>query len=142
MAQARQSTNSRPPVSIGAVIDCVGALATRSLSGNLYLYDTNKSEGSAGFGTEELRTTVRVGDKILWTVLSLECEAYVGIDSILIDHALCEPERRVYPGTDVAYWTGTLKAGAKGAIPYQMKFKVGARTEPMTTPLSAVLVAG
>ncbi|MFE4858318.1 hypothetical protein [Streptomyces sp. NPDC056670] len=127
------------PISITAVVDCVGALASHSVHGHLYLYDTNKAGGSTGFGTEELRTKVRRGDKLLWNVLALECEAFVSIDDIVIDRAVVEPERRTYPGTDVAYWIGTVKRDAVLDTPYRIKFRVGTRSEPITTTLSPAL---
>jgi hypothetical protein len=133
---------SRQPISISAVVDVVGALATRSMSGNLYLLDTNRAGGSTGIGTEELRTKVQEGDQLLWTVLPLECEAYVSIDDIVIDREVCEPERKTYPGTDISYWTGTVKKGRAGDTPYQITFKVGTRTDPMTTVSSPVLISG
>ncbi|MFI0239856.1 hypothetical protein [Streptomyces sp. NPDC016845] len=137
----RLETNvGRRPVSITAVVDAVGALATGTLHGNLYFYDTNKAAGSTGFGTEELRTRVRAGDQLLWGVLALECEAYLAIDGIIVDPELVVPERRVYPGTDVAYWIGTVKRDTTVPVPYQIKFKVGSRDEPLTTPLSPSLV--
>ena len=51
------------PVTITAVVDSPGILASRSTHGNLYLYDTNKASGSTGLGTEELRTPVKKGDR-------------------------------------------------------------------------------
>lgn len=135
-----ETSVGKRPISITAVVDAVGALATGSLHGNLYFYDTNKAGGSTGFGTEELRTRVRAGDQLLWGVLALECEAYLAIDGIIVDPELIEPERRVYPGTDVAYWIGTVKKNTTGAVPYQIKFKVGSRDEALTTPLSPSLV--
>jgi len=136
----RQVANPKRPISVTAVVDCVGALATLSLHGNMYLYDTNKAGGSTGNGTEELRTKVRAGDQLLWTVFALECEAYVSIADIVIDKEVCEPERKVYPGTDVAYWVGTVKKGSSAVTPYQIKFRLGTRTDPMTTPVSPALI--
>jgi hypothetical protein len=132
--------NGRRPISITGVVDCVGALATGSMQGNLYFYDTNKAGGSTGFGTEQLRTRVRSGDQLLWSVIALECEAYVAIDGILIDHELCEPERGVYPGTDIAYWTATVKKDTTEDTSYQVRFRIGSRDEPITTTLSPSLV--
>lgn len=131
---------SQRPISITAVVDCVGALASLSTRGHLYLYDTNKAGGSTGFGTEELKTKVKGGDQLLWTVLALECEAYLSIDDIVIDKEVCEPQRKVYPGTDVSYWIGTVKKDGVGVIPYQIKFKLGTKSEPVTTALSPTLV--
>lgn len=130
------------PISITAVVDCVGCLADGSLRDNLYLYDTNRPAGSTGLGTEELRTRVRPGDRLVWTVLPLECEAYVAIAAILIDAAVCRPERRVYPGTDVAYWIGTVTGNGSGAgvVPYRIAFTVGTRTEPMVSEATPALM--
>jgi hypothetical protein len=127
-------------VSVTAVVDCVAALATRSLDGNLYLYDTNKAGGSTGFGTQEPQTRVREGDEVLWTVHPLECEAYVAIDGILIDPDVCTPEEKVYEGTDISYWTGTVKQDARGSFPYQIRLRIGTRTEPIVGTRPAILV--
>ncbi|MFF4184180.1 hypothetical protein ACFYZ9_13400 [Streptomyces sp. NPDC001691] len=131
---------TKRPISITAVVDCVGALASHSVHGHLYLYDTNKAGGSTGFGTEELRTKVRRGDQLLWNVLALECEAFVSIDGIVIDREVIEPERKIYPGTDVAYWIGTVKKDAVVPVPYQIRFRVGTSTDPITTTLSPALI--
>lgn len=139
----QKATAPKRPISIMAVLDCVGALASQSTHGHLYLYDTNRAGGSSRFGTEELRTKVRAGDQLLWSVAALECEAYVAIDDIVIDKAVCEPVRKVYPGTDISYWIGTVKkTDAAGAfeVPYTIAFRVGTQTEPVTSALSPVLV--
>jgi hypothetical protein len=127
------------PISITAVVDCVGALASGRMDGHLYLYDTNKAQGSTGLGTEQLKTRVKRGDQLLWNVLALECEAFVAIDDIIIDRDIVEPVRQVYPGTDVAYWIGTVKKDDAELVPYQIKFKLGTRAEPITTTTPATL---
>jgi len=127
------------PISIRAVIDVVGALATGSLSGNLYLLDTNRANGSTGIGTESLRTRVRKGDQVLWTALPLECEAFASIEDIVVDKEFCMVESRTYPGTDVSYWIGTVKRDTEIAT-YYIKFKLGTRMEAMTTASPAFLV--
>ncbi|QEU91003.1 hypothetical protein [Streptomyces kanamyceticus] len=136
----RRETAAKRPISITAVVDCVGALAAGDLRGHLYMYDTNKAGGSTGFGSEELQTKAVRGDQILWNCLALECEAYVAIEDIVIDREVCEPERKVYPGTDVAYWIGTVKKADAGPITYQLKFKLGTRDQPISTTLSSSLV--
>ncbi|MEU3741326.1 hypothetical protein AB0E78_30225 [Streptomyces sp. NPDC032198] len=135
----RETGAAKRPISITAVVDCVGALAAGNMQGHLYMYDTNKSAGSTGFGTEELQTRARKGDQLLWNALALECEAFVAIDSIVIDSSICVPERKVYPGTDVAYWTGTVKRDVAN-VTYQINFKLGTRDEPIATTLSSSLI--
>ncbi len=121
------------PISVTAVVDAVGALASGALEGHVYLYDTNKSAGSTGHGTGQLLTHVARGDQVIWNALALECEAYVAIDSIAIDPEVCEPERRVYPGSDIPYWIGTVKAEVAERIDYRIAFRLGTRTEPLST---------
>jgi hypothetical protein len=127
-------------ISITAVVDCVASLASGTVGGNVYLFDTNASGGSQGQGSQALHTRVARGDRLVWTVFGLECEAYVGITGISIDEAVCEPRRGFYPGTDIAYWTGTVSGDAAGTSPYQLAFAVGTRTDIMLAPVSAALV--
>ncbi|MHC5904522.1 hypothetical protein ACVNF4_11535 [Streptomyces sp. S6] len=136
----KKTTATARPITITAVVDAVGILASDSTSGEVYFYDTNKAGGSTGFGTEQLRTKVKRGDQLLWSTIALECEAHVAIDSIEIDKSVCEPERKVYPGTDVSFWTAKVKTDISGAVPYRISFQVGTRTEPITTVQSPSLV--
>ncbi|NJL41799.1 MAG: hypothetical protein HC899_37845 [Leptolyngbyaceae cyanobacterium SM1_4_3] len=109
------------------------------MSGQVYFMDTNKANGSTNQGTENLKTVVEAGDRLVWTVISLECEAYAAIDEIVIDEDYCKPEKKTYEGTDVSYWIGTVKKDVK-IIPYNIKFKAGTRAEPITTASSLYLV--
>ncbi|MBO2458500.1 hypothetical protein [Actinomadura violacea] len=127
------------PVTITAVIDPVAALASGALEGNLFLYDTNKAEGSAGFGGTDLRTRVRSGDRIIWNVVVLECETYAALDEIVIDEKVCTPERKVYPNTDIAYWTATVKRHVTEPVPYRLKFRLGTVTEPYAVSSPALV---
>ncbi|KUL57592.1 MULTISPECIES: hypothetical protein [unclassified Streptomyces] len=135
-----RETAAKRPISITAVVDAVGALAAGDTQGHLYMYDTNRAGGSTGFGTEELRTRANRGDVLLWNCLALECEAYVSIENIVIDPEVCEPVRKVYPGTDVSYWTGTVKKTGPEPVAYRIAFKLGTRDEPITATLSSSLV--
>lgn len=119
-------------ITIASVVDVVGVLATDSLSGQAYFMDTNKANGSTGQGTENLKTVVTKGDRLVWTVTPLEVEAYVAIDDIVIDKDYCEPKQSTYEGTDITYWTGTVKKDMT-LTPYSIKFKVGTRAEPIAT---------
>lgn len=119
-------------ITIASVIDVVGVLATDSTLGQVYFMDTNKAGGSTGQGTEGLRTAVEVGDRLVWTVIFLECEAYAAIDEIIIDPEYCEPVKKIYDNTDVSYWSGVIKKEIK-LLPYTIKFKVGTRAESVAT---------
>ncbi|MDX3383282.1 hypothetical protein PV682_17675 [Streptomyces niveiscabiei] len=142
---AKETEPKRPapaarPITITAVVDAVGVLASDSTEGEVYFYDTNKAAGSTGFGTGELRTKVKQGDQLLWSTIALECEAHVAIAAIDIDSDVCEPRREVYPGTDVSFWTAEVKTDLDGAVPYRISFQVGTRTEPITAVQSPSLV--
>ncbi len=126
-------------ITIATVIDVVGALASDTLSEHIYLMDTNKANGSTGLGTENLKTMVKKGDRLVWTLLTLECEAYAIIEDIIIDKDYCKPKKKTYEGTDITYWVGTVKKDVKVA-PYKIKFKVGSRVQEMTIASTPCLV--
>lgn len=132
-----EPTTERRPISISAVVDVVGTLAGGGLDGNLHLLDTRGSTTARG---EPLRTRVERGDRLHWTVIPLECEAYAAIDGILIDPDVCAVERRTYPGTDISYWAGTVLRD-DATVPYHLRLRVGGGAEPFTTA-SALLLAG
>ncbi|BAW79669.1 hypothetical conserved protein [Candidatus Nitrosoglobus terrae] len=128
-------------ITISSVIDVVGSLANDDISGSVYFMDNNKAGGSIGQGTENLRTVVEQGDRLVWTVICLECEAYSAIDSVDINKEFCEPEKKIYPGTDISYWVGTVKKPIVDVeVPYSIKFKAGTRHEPITTTSNLALV--
>lgn len=126
-------------VTIASVVDVVGALATDSLGGHIYFLDTNREHGSTGQGTESLATVVNKGDRLVWIVLGMECEAYVSIDDILIDKNFCAPEKKFYEGTDISYWSGKVKKDLE-LMPYTIKLKLGSRAEPMVTTSELSLI--
>lgn len=129
------------PVTITAVVDPVAALSSENLDDNLYLYDTNKAAGSTGFGTPALRSRVRKGDTLLWNVLPLECETYVALADIEIDPQIAEPTRKVYPGTDIVFWTAEVKQDLTEPIPYRLSFLLGIVNTPFT-PTARPTLAG
>ncbi|WP_106396600.1 hypothetical protein [Actinocorallia populi] len=128
------------PVTITAVVDPVAGLAAGTLNDSLYLYDTNRTSGSTGFGTLELRTRVRKGDTLLWNALPLECETFVALVGIDIDRRVAEPVRKVYPGTDIVFWTATVKQEPTRPVPYRLSFLLGAVAEPFIADTSQFLV--
>jgi hypothetical protein len=127
------------PVTITAVVDPVAALASENLDDNLYLYDTNKTAGSTGFGTPELHTRVRKGDTLLWNVIPLECETFVAISGIDIDRRVAEPVRQIYPGTDIAFWTAEVKQNITAPVRYRLSFQLGTVAEPVVVKVAAAL---
>jgi hypothetical protein len=141
--ETTMESEPRSPLMITSVVDCVGALATGGIDGNLHLFDTNRRGGSTGVGTEALHSAVQVGDELLWTVMSLECEAHVAIDDVSFDSDVCVPEQHLYPHSGVPYWRATVLRPITGIIPYNISFTVGTRVEPMTTTrYSPALIGG
>jgi len=115
------------------VVDVVAALAAGTLDGAVWLVDSNKTAGSTNEGTRQLKTAVSKGDELIWTTMSLECEAFAAIESIEIDPAYCEIERGVFDGTDVRYWHGRIKKDpGSSVIHYNVVFKLGSRPEAMS----------
>ena len=115
------------------VTDVVMALAAGTLDDALWLVDSNKRGGSAGGGTRHLQTAVRKGDELLWTVMALECEAFVSIEAIEIDAAYCEVTSGFYEGTDIRFWRGTIREDPGSAVvPYNLALKLGSRRGVMT----------
>ncbi|MDY7047252.1 MAG: hypothetical protein RPG89_01135 [Microcystis panniformis WG22] len=126
-------------ITIASVIDVVGILATDSTEGQVYFMDTNKRNGSVGQGTEQLKTAVEKGDRLVWMVQPLECEAYAAIDDIIIDKEFCEPEKKTYEGTDISFWVGTVKKDIT-VTSYSVKFKVGTRAKSIATAPTLCLI--
>ncbi|MDO9105751.1 MAG: hypothetical protein Q7U57_12430 [Methylovulum sp.] len=126
-------------ITIVSLIDVVGALANDTLNGNIYLMDNNKSNGSSDQGTEVLKTLVKEGDQLVWTVMSLEPEAYASIKEIIIDSDYCVPEQKTYEGSDVTYWVGKVKKNPK-STPYNLKIQVGTQEQALMTTSSPSLV--
>ncbi|WP_075602924.1 hypothetical protein [Saccharicrinis aurantiacus] len=111
-------------ITIVSVVDVVGALTTDSLENNIYLLDNNKNGGSSELATETLKTKVNKGDTLLWTIMPMEPESYSAIANIEIDKAVCEPKQLTYEGSDVTYWSATIKKDFIEA-PYSIHFKLG-----------------
>ena len=118
-------------INILSVVDAVSALADGALDQSIYLYDTNKINGSTGLGTGYLETMVNMGDTLIWNIIAIEPEAFVDIESIDIDTAYCNPEKRYYAGTDVAYWIGQVQKPLS-QLPYQVHYKVSTREGTFT----------
>ncbi|NRB39911.1 MAG: hypothetical protein HRU20_15825 [Pseudomonadales bacterium] len=128
-------------ISIVCVVDVAGVLARNKMSGNHYLVDNNKVNGSTEEGTEVLKTKVSKGDKVVWVAQPLETESFASIEGILIDKDYCNPKKKYYEGTNVSYWVGIVKKDTdQHEIPYNLQFKVGSRAEEMLSSAIPTLV--
>lgn len=112
-------------ITIKSVIDVAAVLDTQALDNNLYLYDSNRRSGSKREGTSQLATAVKKGDRIAWVMAPLECEIYTEIVQIGIPSAICEVVSHVFPGTNIVYWTGTVKKAITDEIKYSITYGLG-----------------
>lgn len=126
-------------ITIMTFINVIGALARNTLTDNLYMIDSNKANGSQDLGTGVLKTKVKMGDQLLWTVMPIEPEAFGSITGIIIDSDFCEPEQKYFPGSDVTYWQGTVKKDLQ-SVPYNLKMRVGTRDQELTTTEAPSLI--
>lgn len=122
-------------IRIVVVLDVVGALATETLDGSIWLVDSHKSSGSTDEGTARLKTAVKKHDVLLWTAMPLEVEAFAAIDAIQIDPQVCSVVQKVYPSTNIRYWEGTiLKDVGKAIVPYNLVIRLGSRQTGIALP--------
>jgi hypothetical protein len=130
MADHRNPENRT--ITIFALVDTVAALNSNTLHGALHLMDNNRNGGSRRQGTDSLITRVEKGNRLVWQAVSIEAEAFVQIADIDVDPGIVEVEKRVFPGTDIVFWTGVVKEGAE-KVPYSIAFLLGTRKVPLVT---------
>ncbi|WP_320198801.1 hypothetical protein RMR16_018615 [Agrobacterium sp. rho-13.3] len=114
-------------INIRVIVDPAGALEDNRLSGHLHMIDNNRLAGSQNQSTDHLSTAVSPGDRIVWSLQSIECEAYVALHSVNLPTDICDVQKNTYPGTNVSYWTATVKQ-AVGDLPYGLVFEIGSRS--------------
>lgn len=127
-------------ITILSLVDVVGALADDSITNNLYLFDNNKVNGSADQGTGILKTKVNSGDRLIWTLMSLEPESYAAISNITMDTEVCDPEKKTYPDSDIIYWEGIVKKEAPSTF-YKITYEVGTQQQAIETNESPALIS-
>lgn len=59
-------------VNILIMVDVEGALTSNNLSDNIAMVDSNKHLGSNFEGTNELMTSLNIGDAIVWSVAAID----------------------------------------------------------------------
>jgi hypothetical protein len=126
-------------ITILSLIDVVGALSEDTMKANVYLFDDNKTNGSSDEGTGVLKTKVKAGDKLIWTLMSLEPESFAEICDITIDPEICKAEKKMYPQSDVAYWEGEVLKEVS-STPYKITFEVGTRRQKIETEETPALI--
>lgn len=121
-------------VNIKALVDVVAVLSNDQLEGNMYLFDTNKLQGSTKEGTINLESAVKKDDQVLWSTYGLEVESYVKICDITVDkNYLTQPKAEYYEGTNIQYWSSRVLKTPEKNIPYSIQFEVGDPTTLFAT---------
>jgi len=135
---------TKKTITIIAAVDVIAVLSSESLSGNVYLFDNNKANGSTGEGTSDLKTNIAYneGDEVnlLWNVIPIEPESYAGLSQVIIDKEYVKAEKKNYEGSDVSYWKGTVVKKIE-QLPYHLVIKVGTKDAEFTCELNLVDLA-
>jgi len=109
-------------VQIQIALDSVSALSRNTLTDNLYLFDSNRAQGSTGLGTTNLSTAVSEGDTIIWFLTGIEVETYQAIKSFAGPiSSVVTPVEKFWYGN--AYWEATVGPGS-GTYTYTLDIKV------------------
>ncbi|WP_375791426.1 hypothetical protein ACE102_47590 (plasmid) [Bradyrhizobium sp. vgs-9] len=117
-------------INVRMVVDAVAALEANTLAGLLYMIDDNRLGGSRNQATAGLATAVTPGDRIIWTLLPIECETHAAVRAIELPAEICEVRRETYPESDVSYWVGSVKQPV-GDLPYRLALELGSRTRTL-----------
>ncbi len=117
-------------LAIVVAVDAVGALATGTLSGNIWLVDGNRYRGSTGEGSEQLETAVEGAQIMNWLVAPLDGTMAVALESIggeavereiMVAHQYESPEL----GEGKGYWWGAMvDATRPGRYSYNLELDV------------------
>lgn len=126
-------------INVRMVVDVVGALEADTLAGHLYMIDDNRLGGSRDQATAALATATTPGDRIIWTLLPIECETHAAIGAIELPAQICEVRRETYPGSDICYWVGLVKQPV-GDLLYGLTLELGSRTRTLTKGADARLI--
>ncbi|MCX6461371.1 MAG: hypothetical protein NTZ03_13825 [Actinobacteria bacterium] len=127
-------------VVIKMTIDVLAALHEDRLDGNMFAFDTARSAGSHGLGTSALATAVKPGDRLLWLLIPLECEAEATIDGISIPGMLAAPRTETESSImETSAWhcsVGTIDE----ALPYSITLTLGRNGRELTLVDSLSLI--
>ncbi|QIG95540.1 hypothetical protein [Bradyrhizobium sp. 6(2017)] len=126
-------------ISVRMVVDVLAALETDTLAGSLYMIDNNRLGGSRNQATAALATAVAPGDRIIWTLVPIECETHAAVRAIELPAEICEVRRETYPGSDISFWVGSVKQPV-GNLPYVLTLELGSRTRTLHNGTDARLI--
>lgn len=108
-------------INILIVVDAEGALASGNLGDNVYLIDSAKHFGSGSEGQQELVTSCRDGQILIWSVTPVDPGTDVeiaGFTGQMIDQRVCTPAQSTLPGGDVVWSARVETQGATAQYQY------------------------
>ncbi|MGN6815646.1 MAG: alpha-pore-forming tripartite toxin MakABE regulator [Solirubrobacterales bacterium] len=98
-------------VDVLIVVDVVGALASGNLTQNVYLVDTNKYVGSGSEGQAELKTVIKDGQILRWSVVPVSPSTDVeitGFTGQMVNDKVCVP--RKVETVEGSFWEGRVES--------------------------------
>jgi hypothetical protein len=98
-------------VDVLIVVDVVGALASGNLTENVYLVDTNKYVGSGSEGQAELKTVIKDGQILRWSVVPVSPSTDVEITGFvgqMVNDKVCVP--RKVETVEGSFWEGRVES--------------------------------
>ena len=98
-------------VDVLIVVDVVGALASGNLTQNVYLVDTNKYVGSGSEGQAELKTSIKDGQVLRWSVVPVSPSTdveIVGFVGQMVNDKVCVPKK--VETVEGAFWEGRVES--------------------------------
>lgn len=108
-------------VNVLIVVDVEGALASGDLGANVYLIDTNKHFGSGSEGQQELITSCKDSQILVWSVSSVnpgDDAEIAGFKGQVIDQKICVPKQTTIV-TGETVWAGRVESqGASSTYQY------------------------
>jgi hypothetical protein len=141
-----------PQINIMAFVDVIGALATGTLTGNIFMTDNSRAGHTTGRGTATLSSAVTNGQVINWHVVPVDVQTSVEIVSITFqDPSPCALLRK-YGAPSGDYWAGyvghlstatdpTPPQMTPGMYRYVMKLDMGRKVMTMDVPASINVIA-
>lgn len=136
-----------PQINIMAFVDVIGALATGTLTGNIFMTDNSRAGHTTGRGTATLSSAVTNGQVINWHVVPVDVQTSVEIVSITFqDQSPCALLRK-YGAPSGDYWAGyvgilnSTDQMAPGLYSYVMKLDMGRKVMTMDVPASINVIA-
>lgn len=127
-------------IDILIAVDVAGALAAGSLTGCVYLVDTNGYLGSWNEGTSSLSTACQDGQLVSWSVTPVDAGSAVsiaGFSGDCVDQKICVPAADPFQGA--ALWNARIESqGSFASVGYQLALEMSGRQ--MAAPAALKIV--